>query len=318
MSYVWFRQFCVIGRNVGNSASRRDTEDGAGSLLARVIVNRLWRQHFGRGLVGSLDNFGYEGEEPTHPELLEWLAYELVDSGWSLKHIHRLIVTSVTWQQSSECSDKKFDRDPQNRWLARFQLRRLTAQMARDALLSAGGTLTTVMYGPGIRQAIPAEAVLHTQRNKKETWPCNTTRDRAAVWRRSVYLTRKRTVPIPLMQLFDAPSAGRPCSERKATTVPTQGLALWNSDFARRPAERLAARVTEETRINPLTSDDLSPAFQRLIEVAFGRRATAEETRQFQEYVFSKNAKFRPKLRKLHSEDLSQAVLMSNEFLYVE
>jgi len=295
-----------------------DTKHGAGSLLARVIVNRLWQQHFDRGLVGSLDNFGYEGEQPTHPKLLEWLACELVDSGWSLKHIHRLIVTSTAWQQSSECSGEKFDRDPQNRWLARFPLRRLTAEMTRDALLSAGGTLTTVMYGPGIRQPIPAEAVFHTQQEKEETWPCNTSRDRAAIWRRSAYLTRKRTVPIPLMQLFDAPSAGRPCSERKTTTVPTQGLALWNSDFVRRQAERLAARLVRETGVDPVTSDDLSPAIDRLLVIAFGREATEEERQQFERYVFRHNAKFRPKLRTLHFEDLCHAILMSSEFLYVE
>jgi hypothetical protein len=185
-----------------------DTETGPGVLLARVMVNRLWQHHFGAGLVRTSSDFGVQGESPSHPDLLEWLAAELIDSGWSLKHIHRLIVTSSTYRQGTTASPKTVEVDPENRLVSRRRPQRLTAEMLWDCLLVAGGNINRSMYGPGPKFPIPVEAVYQTQEDVEDTWPTDVESDRPAVLRRAMYLLQKRTIPIPALQLFDAPSAG--------------------------------------------------------------------------------------------------------------
>src|SRR5262245_17731291 len=156
-----------------------DVREGAGSLLARVIVNRLWQHHMGRGLVATPNDFGRQGEPPTHPALLDWLADELVRGGWKLKPIHKLIMTSATYRQGSVAPAPTMQADPQNRLWSRQPPRRLEGEAIRDALLAVSNTLEPTMYGRGTLD---------------ENTP-----------RRSVYLTVKRSVPIPILHLFDAP-----------------------------------------------------------------------------------------------------------------
>ena len=197
-----------------------DVEHGAGPLLARVAANRLWHHHFGRGIVATPNDFGAQGELPTHPELLEWLAGELVRGKWSLKALHKRIMTSGTYLQSSEADAAKAAVDPDNRLWWRRPLRRLEGEAIRDSLLSVGGLLDRSMYGPG-------------------TLDENMTR-------RSIYFFVKRSKLISMMQLFDAPEALVPIGARPTTTIAPQALLFMNSPLVRRAAQGLAKRMSPE------------------------------------------------------------------------
>lgn len=286
-------------------------ETGSGSIVARVIVNRLWQNHFGTGLVTTASDFGSEGAPPSHPELLEWLANELVEHDWSLKHIHRLIVTSATYRQSGAIDERKESVDPENRLVGRRVPRRMTAEMIRDTLLSVAGNLNHDMYGPGVQPPIPRDAVYNTQEDPEDTWPCDFAADRPAVWRRSVYVMLKRTVPIPILDLYDAPDASFSCDDRKTTTVPTQALALWNSPFVTKQARRLAERIlrsanTEEEQV------------QQLFRWALSRSANQEEVDAAVGFLHQ-GIQLAPSLQqKKYLTDLCHVVLMSNEFFYID
>ena len=179
-----------------------DTDAGAGNLLARVIVNRLWQHHLGTGIVNTPSDFGSQGTPPTHPQLLDYLARQLVQNGWKLKPIHRLIMNSATYQQSGAVNDAASKIDPDNQLWWRRPPGRLEAEIIRDNLFAVSGTLDKTMHGPGsLDQATP---------------------------RRSVYLTVKRGSLIPILQLFDAPDAIQSIGNRDVTTVPPQALAMMN------------------------------------------------------------------------------------------
>ncbi|RPI90527.1 MAG: DUF1553 domain-containing protein, partial [Planctomycetaceae bacterium] len=229
-----------------------DVDQGAGALLARVIVNRLWQHHFGAGLVATPNDFGSQGERPTHPELLEWLAGELVRGGWKLKPIHRLIVNSAAYQQGNDGASANLQADPQNRYLWHYRPRRLEAEVIRDALLAVGGALDTTMYGPSFLENVP---------------------------RRSVYLRVKRSELIPFLTMFDAPEPTQSIGERISTTVPTQALALMNSPFVRQQAERLAQRA------HPAPEVPLAGAIDQAYQIAFCRLPTAGERGRMQAFV---------------------------------
>ncbi|MGV2340098.1 MAG UNVERIFIED_CONTAM: DUF1553 domain-containing protein [Planctomycetaceae bacterium] len=201
-----------------------DLEHGAGPLAARVIVNRVWQHHFGEGLVGTPNDFGVQGDPPSHPELLEYLAAELVRGGWKLKPLHRAILLSDTWQLAHTAVPENLAKDPANRWLWHFKPRRLEAESIRDSLLAVGGSLDHTLYGPSVLDNTP---------------------------RRSVYLRVKRSELLPIMTVFDAPEPTQSIGERSITTVPTQALTLLNSPIVRQQAEKLAAtvRATPEDRL---------------------------------------------------------------------
>ena len=218
-----------------------DPERGAGALLARVAVNRLWYHHFGQGLVRTPDDFGVQGEAPTHPELLDWLAGELIRSGWSLKHIHRLIVSSAAYRQSAGHDSRKAEVDPDNRLLWTRRPTRLEAEILRDAILAASGSLNMKMFGPAVRPFIPREAMAT---RTQDPWPKNVV-DGPESWRRSVYLFVKRSIRQPMMETFDTPDPNASCGRRLTTILPTQALTLMNDVFVRNQAERFAARVME-------------------------------------------------------------------------
>ena len=209
---------------------------------SRVMANRLWQYHFGRGLAPTPNDFGRFGREPTHPELLDWLAMELIDRDWSLKSMHRLIMTSQAYQMSSEAEEHALATDPENTLLWRYDMRRLTAEEIRDSILAKSGTLNLQTGGPAVYPPLP-EAVLATSSRPDEVWG-KSTEEQAA--RRSVYIHVKRSLLHPLLEALDLADTDATCPVRFTTTQPTQALTLLNSDFMNKQAALLAQRVSRE------------------------------------------------------------------------
>ncbi len=267
-----------------------DVDQGAGRLLARVIVNRLWQHHLGRGIVSTPNDLGTRGAEPTHPELLDWLATELIRQGWRLKPLHRLIVTSNVYMQGSQRDEAKerIDRDNQLWW--RHPPQRLEGEIVRDALLAVSGTLDTRMYGPG-------------------------TLDEASK-RRSIYFTVKRSKLIPMLQVFDAPEALTGIGERPETTVAPQALLLMNNPHVRQWAQHLARRI------DPQGKATLQEAITRAYQTALSRAPNATELEDAlaflkqQETSYQKSGK--KESRELALADFCQVVLCLNEFIYID
>jgi hypothetical protein len=183
----------------------------ANPLTARVMINRIWQHHFGRGLVGTPNDYGRMGEKPTHPELLDWLATEFVRQGWSVKAMHRLIVTSRTYQQASwftnEANSKK---DPENHLLWKMPLQRLEGEAVRDSILTVAGSLNLKMGGPGIFPEVDPEILRGAA---YQVWPKDN--DGPEMWRRSVYITQMRSITAPILDLFDPPDSISSCARRK-------------------------------------------------------------------------------------------------------
>jgi hypothetical protein len=215
-------------------------------LTARVIVNRLWQHHFGQGIVRTPNDFGLRGERPSHPELLDWLAVELVESGWSLKHIHRLIVLSNAFRQSSRASELARKIDPDNRLLSRMNRRRLEGESLRDAVLCVSGKLTTWLGGPMVRVPLEPEVyeLIFTEGEPDGLWPV--TPDARQHARRSIYLFNKRNVRLPLLEAFDQPDTLTSCPVRPVSTFAPQALILLNGPFMQEQARALAARIWRE------------------------------------------------------------------------
>jgi Protein of unknown function (DUF1553)/Protein of unknown function (DUF1549)/Planctomycete cytochrome C len=214
-------------------------------LTARVIVNRIWQGHFGTGLVNTPNNFGLRSEPPSHPALLDWLAVKLVEDGWSLKKLHRRIMLSATYQQSSVVSRDELARDPENRWLGRFTARRLEAEAIRDAMLVAAGHLDLSAGGPAYADVNVARRSLYFQ---------------TARWDRSSYLT-----------LFDAANPDASEEKRNVSTVAPQSLFLLNHEFVLAQAKLLAERLIREV------PNDETARIQRAVLLLFARPATADE-----------------------------------------
>jgi mono/diheme cytochrome c family protein len=214
----------------------------ANPLTPRVIVNRLWQYHFGRGIVRSPNNFGTQGEKPTHPELLDWLGAEFVSNGWRMKPLHRLIVTSNAYRMSSGGNPQSLAADPTNDLYWRFEMRRLTAEEIRDSILAIGGTLNLKMFGPPVYPEIPKE-VLAGQSRPGVGWGHSPPEEQA---RRSVYVHVKRSLLLPILEAFDLPETDRSSPVRFSTTQPTQALGMLNSGFLNEQAGLFAARLRRE------------------------------------------------------------------------
>ena len=267
-----------------------DTGAGAGALLARVSVNRLWQHHFGRGIVGTPSDFGTQGERPSHPELLDWLASELVRNDWHLKPIHRLMLTSAAYLQSAADNAAQSKADPQDRLVWRFSRHRLEAEAVRDALLAVSGELDTMMFGPGTLDE--------------------------SMKRRSLYFTVKRSRLIPTLMIFDAPDALLSLPVRSSTTIAPQALLLMNNDHVRDYARSLAHRIAPKPGTPPtevitngyLLTLSRPPSPQELTDtLAFLQTQTA-----------SYQASGQADSSGLALIDLSQVLLGLNEFLYIE
>jgi hypothetical protein len=267
-----------------------DTEHGAGRLLARVMVNRLWQHHLGRGVVSTPNDFGSRGAAPTHPELLDWLAGELIRRGWSLKQMHKLIMTSAVYTQSSRYDESRAAVDRENVLLWRSPARRLEAEVIRDSLLSVSGLLDAKMFGPGTLD--------------------ESTR------RRSIYFTVKRSKLVAMMQTFDAPDALSSIGERPTTTVAPQALLLLNNANTRLYAKSFAGRVLRDPNI------DLPAAIRQAYLIAVARQPTDAELADGLEFVTTQAASYqiagKPAPRDMAVADFCQVLLCLNEFVYVE
>ncbi len=211
-------------------------------LTARVMVNRIWQHHFGRGIVGSPNNFGIQGDKPTHPQLLDWLADQFIQGGWRLKSMHRLMMTSAAYQMSSQAQPEALKSDPANDLLWRFNMRRLTAEEIRDSLLAITGTLNLQMYGPSIYVDIPKE-VLAGQSVPGNGWGHSSEEEQS---RRSIYIFSKRSLITPILESFDLAETDRSSPVRFTTLQPTQALGTLNSQFLNRQAAILANRLQRE------------------------------------------------------------------------
>jgi len=271
-------------------------------LFARVMVNRVWQHHFGAGLVTTPDNLGQSGERPTHPELLDYLATEFVHGGWSVKNLHRLILRSAAYRQTSSWRADAFAADEDNRLLWRYPLRRLDAESIRDAMLAVGGDLDPRPGGPYVA----------TKRGKDGSVVVE--ESAAGAHRRSVYLQQRRTQVATLLELFDAPAISTTCSLRNTATVPLQSLALLNSDFARARAQAFADRLQREAG----TGDDerLNFAYQ----VSCGREPRGDERAACRKFLTARRstAVAEREGERQTWTDLCQMILASNAFLYVE
>jgi Protein of unknown function (DUF1549)/Protein of unknown function (DUF1553)/Planctomycete cytochrome C len=216
--------------------------DGRNPMTARVMVNRLWQFHFGRGIVPTPSDFGQLGEPSSHPELVDWLAAEFMDGGWRIKRMHRLILLSSAYRMSSRATPSGLARDPGNRWFWRFPMRRLAAEEVRDSILAVSGSLNFKAGGPSICPPIPRD-VLAGQSVPGSGWNPSTTEEAA---RRSVFIHVKRSLQVPILATHDSPDTDSSCPVRYTTTVPSQALGLLNGAFANEQAERFARRLQRE------------------------------------------------------------------------
>ena len=274
-------------------------------LAWRVLANRVWQHHFGKGIVATPSNFGVSGAVPTHPELLDWLARELIANGGRLKPLHKLMLMSATYRQSSQHRDAAAKIDPSNQLLWRMNLRRLEAEVLRDGILAASGKLNLTGSGPGIKPRVRAELLTASQRNK---WPV-VTNENEQHWRRSVYIYSKRQLLMPMMELFDAPTTTDSCSVRLLSVVPTQALLLMNDEFVEDQAGYLAAKAVAEA------GDDLPNIVERMFERAVSQVPNSDRLREAIDFV-----KFRESQssRTAALTDLAHVLFNSSEFLYVE
>jgi hypothetical protein len=238
-------------------------------LTARVLVNRVWGWHFGQALVRTPNDFGIQGEPPTHPELLDWLARDFVAHGWSLKHLHRRIVLSRTYRMASVAAGRGLDVDPRNRLLWHFPRQRLQGEAIRDALLACAGSLNGKVFGPPVVPPLSSQELTGLF-DSKSKWPV--TRDETEHTRRSVYILVRRTFIYPLFGAFDPPEMMTSCPQRMPTVVPAQALTLLNSPLAREQALAFAGRLLRECGPEP---EALAARAWRL---AFGRDITAKES----------------------------------------
>lgn len=260
-------------------------------LTARVTVNRQWQAFFGRGLVKSLEDFGYQSDSPSHPELLDWLAIEFVRQGWSMKKLHRLIVTSRTYKQTSRVTHELLQRDPENILLARGSRFRLDAEIIRDSALKAAGILSPKMGGPGVYPPQPASVTSEGAYGKIE-WKISAGEDR---FRRSLYTFIKRTAPFAMATTFDAPTGESCLARRDVSNSPLQALTLLNDQMFMEAAQAMAKQVIAESQ-----SDD-----ERLTNI-FRRCATRPATSD--ELLVLKNFLKKQRAIKLEGESLWSAV----------
>ena len=281
-------------------------------LTARVIVNRIWQHHFGTGIVATADNFGQEGSPPSHPELLDWLAVDFVRHGWRTKRLHKLIMLSAVYQQSSRRADNPFrsraeSNDPENRLLWRMPLRRLDAEALRDSILAVAGRLNESLGGPPVPLDARPDGLQVASGEGAN--------------RRSVYLLARRTWPSTFMGTFDFPNIDTTCIRRSPSATPLQSLAMMNSDFVFENATSVADRLTEHA---PGAAIDTKEIVQGAFRLLLARDPTAEEIEVAQEHL-ARQQHLYTRANAADEEALTQSIvslvhmlMTSNEFLYVD
>jgi len=257
--------------------------DARSPTTARAVVNRIWQAYFGRGIVDTPDDFGLQGSPPTHPELLDWLAVELMEHGWSLKHIHRLIAESATYQQSSVGSPEQLAEDPDNRWLARGPRVRVDAEIVRDVALSASGLLNPEVGGPSVYPPAPAFLFEPPVSYGPKTWKHQSD---AESYRRAIYTFRFRSVPYPMLQTFDGPTGEVACVRRPQSNTPLQALVTLNEPLFVECARSLARITCLQAGADP--GARLQFAFERCLN----RPPSAEEQRVLLSLIADEEQRF--------------------------
>lgn len=276
-------------------------------MTARVMANRIWQNHFGRGIARSPNNFGQLGDLPTHPELLDWLAFEFIDKGWSMKAMHRLIMLSSTYRMSSRPDKIALEKDPANDLFSRFDMRRLSAEELRDSIHAVNGRLNLKMFGPGYYPEISAE-VLAGQSAPGSGWGKSSPEEQA---RRSVYIHVKRSLITPLLADFDFADTDSSCAARFATTQPTQALGMLNGEFLNSQAAAFAARVKKEA------GDNVEQQVRLALRLALNREPDTAS--------IERGINFQKAFQKKHNVTADQAlkyycllIYNLNEFVYVD
>ena len=265
-------------------------------LTARVMANRIWHHHFGRGIVRTLDNLGRMGDAPTHPELLDYLAVEFMDRGWSVKEMHRLLMTSEAYRMASahEDADSRAA-DPENRLLWQYRPQRLEAEALRDAIMTVSGAIDLTVGGQPVFPHVPQELLLAARNGY---W--DNQEDGPDVWRRSVYVFRRRSLSFPFFETFDLPDQNQTAAARNVSTVATQALTLMNNEFVLNQARLFAERLE---RAAP---GDVDRQIDLAYRIALTRPPAAEEARIARDLVSSQSL-----------VDLTHVMLNLNEFLYL-
>jgi len=298
---------------------------GEHPLVARVLVNRFWMHHMGRGIVNTPGDFGMQGETPSHPELLDWLADEFVSGGWRLKPLHRTILLSAAYRQSAE-NPNSLERDPENRFYARYPLRRLDAESLRDSVLAAAGTLVRTPYGPPSSIARDPAGRIVVGVDKGTISKAEVASGGEKDFRRSIYVEARRSRPVTVLETFDSPVMEPHCERRAETTVAPQSLLLMNDVFILENARRLAERLRAEA------PDDLPAQLRLAWRVLYGESPAESEVARSLHYLEAQAATLAayheahpskegepgadPDLEALAS--LCQVLYSSNRFLYLE
>ena len=313
-------------------AFARSLTDGQHPLTTRVLVNRVWHHHFGRGLVGSVADFGHLGDRPTHPELLDWLASEFVAQGWSMKKLHRLVLTSAAYRQSSVRDPRKEREDPDNLLVGRMNVRRLEAENIRDAMLVVSGKMNPKMFGPPVPVRTDEDGLIVVGVDTNDTAgrpsgkyvPLN-----GDEFRRSLYVQNRRTKPLGILETFDMPRMEPNCEARNASTVAPQSLAMMNGEFTLAQSKFFAERVAREA------GAELEAQVKRAWLLAFGAEPAAGDLVESTAFLNEQAAHFKehpvkaptvpkgkeappatPELQALAT--FCQALLTANRFLYVD
>lgn len=303
-------------------AYARHLTNGEHPLVARVIINRIWMHHFGRGLVDSPGDFGVLGRRPTHPELLDWLASEFVDNGWSVKHLHRLIMTSTVYRQSSTSKTPVANAESQPSFYSAYPVRRLESEVIRDAVLAVTNQLNSKLYG----EAVPVmedgvgRVVLGKENLDGERKPTKAIDLTGEEFRRSVYVQVRRSRTLSMFETFDAPTMSPNCDRRSFSTVTPQSLLMMNSDFSVEYSNRLAQRVIDDV------GEDVALQVALAWQLVFARPSSEEELTEASDFVYAQRTLIAKADQKLKAEDAArgalgvfcQALLSSSRFLYVD
>ncbi|HYP09778.1 MAG TPA: PSD1 and planctomycete cytochrome C domain-containing protein [Bryobacteraceae bacterium] len=269
-------------------------------LTARVMVNRIWQHHFGEGIVRTPSNFGKMGERPTHPELLDWLATEFMDRGWSIKAIHRLILSSETYQMVSDDNAEGLKADAENKYLWRMPRRRLEGEAIRDSIMFVAGNLDLTVGGPAVFPYIDPALF---QSSSRRTWNGKPDSD-PSTWRRSVYVFAKRSIPLPMLEVFDRPDSVISCARRNRSTIAPQALILMNNAFVLMEAQKFSERLRKEAGADS----------KRQVELAFALTLSRKPSgKEMDEALSFLRAGGEQSLL-----DFSQAMLNLNEFVYIQ
>lgn len=281
-------------------------------LTARVMVNRLWQHHFGEGIVRTPSDFGRNGDKPSHPELLDWMARTFIAEGWSLKKMHRLMLTSATYRQSITKNAQAASKDPANRLLWRMNRLRLEGEALRDSVLCTSGRLNLQQGGPGVYPKVSDEVLATGSTHKWGNSPEDQQR------RRSVYVVQRRSLALPLVEVFDGPDMINTCPRRNQTTIAPQALALFNGEFGQTEAAQFANRVIQEA------GTGVKARIVRAYRIAFCRRPTPAEIANAQGYLSRKVGIYTAdKVTPADSEtralsDLCHILINANEFVYLD